>query len=250
MAKQASIIKIEGTLQDLVFYKTKDGYFVKTKISGRGELIKRDARFVRVRENGSEFGAAVKSGMLLRNALAQLIYRIADNRLTPRLTQLMSGIQKLDAISKRGMRRVGVAFDNSSDAVNMLKGFDFNINSSLSRVLQKPFDLDNVTGTMTITNLVPTKDIFYPENATHVVLRTAFASIDFTNKVYDLSCSAETIIPINDVVSTLVLTPANFPTVAGTNIYLLQIKFIQEVNGVRYSLHDDGFNAMGIVGAG
>jgi len=45
MARQKGIIKIEGTLDDFTFYKTKDGYLVKTKSGVSGERIASDPAF-------------------------------------------------------------------------------------------------------------------------------------------------------------------------------------------------------------
>ena len=65
MAKLNGILKIEGTLQDMTFYKTQDGHLVKTKSSISASRITTDTAFVRTRENGAEFGSAAKAGKIL-----------------------------------------------------------------------------------------------------------------------------------------------------------------------------------------
>lgn len=72
MAKLKGIIKIEGTLQDMTFYKTQDGHLVKTKSGVSGSRIATDPAFARTRENGAEFGSAAKAGKLLRNCTRYL----------------------------------------------------------------------------------------------------------------------------------------------------------------------------------
>jgi hypothetical protein len=60
MAKLKGILKIEGTLQDMTFYKTQDGHLVKTKSGVSADRIANDPAFARTRENGTEFANAVK----------------------------------------------------------------------------------------------------------------------------------------------------------------------------------------------
>jgi hypothetical protein len=58
MARQKGIIKLEGTIGDVSFYKSKDGYLAREKGGVDGDRIKNDPAFQRTRENGSEFGRA------------------------------------------------------------------------------------------------------------------------------------------------------------------------------------------------
>ena len=73
MAKLKSVIKIEGTLNELTFYKTQDGNLVRTKGGISGNRIANDPKFARTRENNNEFSSAAKSGKLIRNALRNLM---------------------------------------------------------------------------------------------------------------------------------------------------------------------------------
>jgi hypothetical protein len=45
----------------------------------------------------------------------------------------------------------------------------------------------------------------------------------------------------------MLLTPAASPAGAGTDLYLLQIEFFQEVNGVQYTLKNGAYNSLSIV---
>ena len=75
MAKLKGILKIEGTLQDMTFYKTQDGHLVKTKSGVSADRIANDPNFQRTRENGSEFGGAATAGKVLRSAVRTLMMR-------------------------------------------------------------------------------------------------------------------------------------------------------------------------------
>jgi len=58
MARQKGIIKLEGTIGDISFYKSKDGHLARTKGGMEADRIKNDPTFQRTRENGNEFGRA------------------------------------------------------------------------------------------------------------------------------------------------------------------------------------------------
>ncbi|TAI92947.1 hypothetical protein DMA11_25320, partial [Marinilabiliaceae bacterium JC017] len=73
MARQKGVIKLEGRIGDLSFYKTGGEYMARSKGGVDGDRIKNDPAFARTRENGAEFGRAGKSGKLLRNALKGLV---------------------------------------------------------------------------------------------------------------------------------------------------------------------------------
>lgn len=53
MARQKSIIKLDGTIGDITFYKSKDGYLAREKGGVPADRIRNDPAFQRTRENGS-----------------------------------------------------------------------------------------------------------------------------------------------------------------------------------------------------
>jgi hypothetical protein len=53
MAKQKGIIKLKGTLGDITFYKSQDGFLAREKGGVDASRIANDANFQRTRENGS-----------------------------------------------------------------------------------------------------------------------------------------------------------------------------------------------------
>ena len=128
MAKQTGLLKIKGTLDNVTFYKSKDGHLAKMKTSLDGERIKNDPSFARTRENGSEFGSIATSGKLFRDSLRNITVNVSDNKLLTRVTQVLAQIKNLDTTSLRGARNVGVGIGNAS-AKALLKGFEFNSNA-------------------------------------------------------------------------------------------------------------------------
>lgn len=246
MARQKGIIKLKGTIGDISFYKTQDGHLAREKGGVDATRIATDAAFVRTRENGAEFGSSASSGKLLRGALRNLMMTASDNRVTARLTKIMTDVKNLDATSVRGKRTVGVAIA-LAPAKALLKGFNFNKSAILGSILFKPYTVAPATGVITINGLVPINDIVFPSGATHISIKGAWAKIDFTNNVSDVKYSNVVNLPINAVSTNVILTPSAAATGAGTNLFLLQIEFFQMVNAVQYSLKNGAYNALSIV---
>lgn len=194
--------------------------------------------------NGSEFGAAATAGKLLRDAVRTLMLTAADNRVTARITQLMTIIKNYDTTSLRGERTVGIAAPGATDE---LKNFDFNISAVLSSILYKPYEVDTATGVITIAGLVPINDIAAPTGATHVTLRGAWAKVDFTAGTSNVEYTNAQNLPVDGTSASVTLTPAAVPTGSGTSMFLLAVEFFQEVNGVQYTLKNGAYNALSIV---
>jgi hypothetical protein len=219
---------------------------VKTKSGVSGDRIANDPTFQRTRENGSEFGSAAAAGKLLRDAVRTLMLTAADNRITARVTQLMTIIKNYDTTSQRGERNVGVGIA-APGATDELKNFDFNINAILSSILYKPYAVDTATGIITISGLVPINDIAAPIGASHVSLRGAWAKVDFAAGTSAVEYTNTTNVAIDATSGNVTLTPAGVPAGSGTSMFLLAVEFFQEVNGVQYTLKNGAYNALSIV---
>ena len=246
MARLKGLLKIEGTLDNLTFYKTQDGHLVKTKSGVSGDRIANDPNFQRTRENGAEFGSSASAGKLLRNAVRNLMMNASDNRVTSRITQIMTQIKNYDATSARGDRNVGIGIADPM-AVALLKGFDFNDKATLGSVLFSPFTVDAGTGKIDFAAFTPINDIFYPSGATHIAFKSAFANVDFVNDTSAVEYSPVQNILIDGTNTPFSLTPAAAPSIGGTKMYFISIEFYQEVNGVQYSLKNGAYNVLNIV---
>jgi hypothetical protein len=248
MAKQDGIIKIKGTVGDLTFYKSQDGFMVRQKGGVDKDRIANDPAFARTRENGREFGASGSAGKLVQDALRPLLMTASDSRIFSRLLKMMSFIKNMDSTSARGLRNVGVGILAPS-ALALIKGFDFNNRSALGSILFAPYKVNTLTGVITISGLVPANHVVSPAGATHVAIKGGWARIDFVTGVTQLQLSNVVNLPINTGTSNVVLTPGGVPVGAGTNLFLLEIEFYQEVNGQQYSLKNGAFNALCVVDA-
>ena len=246
MAKLKSLIKIEGTLDDLTFYKGKEGYLVRTKGGVNASRIKNDPAFARTRENGSEFGHSATSGKQLRRAMINVLADAKDSGVTARLTQVMSRVKNADITSVRGERKVSIGL-TSPEGKLALNGFDFNKNAILSSVLLNDFTLTPATGEVVITDFTPNQNLGYPEGATHVSFIAGFLNLDFTADTKDMQLSPVVNLPINGVTTSVTLTPPSVPSGTGNAFYFLKIAFFQEVNSVQYPLNNGAYNALQLV---
>jgi hypothetical protein len=61
MAKQKGIIKLEGIIGDITFYKSQNGFLAKYKGGITKDRIANNPTFVKTREDGAGFGNAGKA---------------------------------------------------------------------------------------------------------------------------------------------------------------------------------------------
>jgi hypothetical protein len=246
MAKQKGIIKLKGTLGDITFYKTQDGYLAREKGGIEASRIANDPNFQRTRENGAEFGAAGKAGKMLRTSMRALLQNIADGRMVSRLTQEMVKVLQADITSVRGQRNV---IDGEAE---LLEGFEFNIGSKLGSTLYAPFTaaIDRVTGKLTvhIPAFIPINMVAAPGGSTHFKIISAGAAVDFENETFEVDTKECAPIAWNNL-GTAVIHLENMVSANSTHpLFLaLGIEFYQEVNGTKYPLKNGSYNALALV---
>ena len=246
MARQKSIFKIEGTLGDVTFYKSKDGYLVREKGGISAERFRNDPNFQRTRENSSEFGRAGKAGKTLRSCFRNLLKEVADYRMTSRLTQQMMKVIQLDATSTRGQRNV---IDGETE---LLQGFDFNQNSKLGSCFFAPYTatLDRTTGEagLSVSPFIPSEVIAAPGGATHFKMVTSATAVDFEAETFISTDQSTAILPWNTTESAAInLDNTLSPGLSQPLFYVFGINFYQQVNGEMYPLKNGAYNALQIV---
>ena len=246
MAKQKGIIKLKGTLGDITFYKSQDGYLAREKGGVDPQRIATDPNFLLTRQNGAEFGRAGKAGRMLRTAIRSLLQNIADNRMVGRLTTEMVKVIQADATNPRGERNV---IDGEAE---LLEGFEFNRNGKLTQVMYAPFTsvIDRAVGSLTVNvpSFIPKNMVNAPFGTTHFKLISAGAEIDFENETFVVDTKESASLPW-DINATAVINLANAVTAASTHPLFLAfgIEFLQEVNGVQYSMRNGAYNSISLV---
>ena len=246
MAKSNGILKIEGTVEDLTFYKKDGKSFVRRKGGVSKERIETDPNYVRTRENNSEFSIIAGAGKMLRLALGSLVFKAKDSKLSSRMMKTMSVIKNFDTTSVRGKRGVAIGL-SSTEGKLALAGFDFNSNAPLSSVLFANYVLDTATGKVSIDNLIPMEQIRFPQGATNFSVQCGVLGIDFDTEVSELALSAVENLPIDLTATNVRLTPASVPATTGVTMFLLMVSFYQEVNGVQYSLKNEEYNVLQVI---
>jgi len=246
MAQQKGILPLRGTMGNITFYKSKDGYLAREKGGVDPKRMATDPAFQRTRENGMEFGRSGKAGKLLRNSVRQLLKNASDSKMVSRLTKEMVRVIQADAINPRGLRNV---IDGEAE---LLEGFEFNITGKLQTTLFVPFTsvIDRVAGILTvdIPAYVPLEMVAAPSGATHFNINSAGLEIDFEQGVYVSDISGISNIDLNnETVDALTLTHTVTPNSTKPLFILLGIEFYQEVNGSRYPLKNGAYNALAIV---
>lgn len=101
MARQVSLVKFEGKIGDLSFYKDKRGYQARMKGGPSKEQINSDPRFQRTKENGQEFGRAANASKKLREQLCEVLSQGSDAAFSNRLTGRMNRVLRADEINGR-----------------------------------------------------------------------------------------------------------------------------------------------------
>ena len=247
MARNSGLLKIEGTLGDLTFYKSKDGFLVRTKGGISKSRIESDPAFSRTRENGKEFGQIARSGKVLRDAIRPILLQAKDSRVTSRLVKVMSSIKNVDATSTRGDRTV---FNGlmTPEGKAFLKGFDFNNKATLGSILFAPIAIDSVTGGMSFTDFIARNQLVAPSGSTHVSFLSAFVSVDFATDTSELFMSDVVTLSVADTApQSFELLPSEVPSGTGTKMIFFLMSFSQEVNGTFYDMRNGAFNVLNVV---
>jgi len=246
MAKQESIITLNGAIDNISFFKTKDGYSARKKTGVKAEDIATDPRFARTRENMAEFARAAKAAKLLRDALLQSTIGSKDRKMVPRFTQAMMKVLAADVTSLRGKRNI---IDGEAE---LLQGFEFNTAGTLSTTLLAPYTalIDRVTGAckLTLPSYSPEKMLKQAAGATHYRFGITGAAVDFEAPAKEVVSALSGYLPINSEPTTLLEMEATLTPNSTSPIFLaMTIEFAQELNGQKYALKNGDFNACALV---
>lgn len=246
MARQKGIIKLEGSIGDVSFYKSKDGYLAREKGGVDAERIKNDPAFQRTRENGSEFGRAGKAGRVLRNAFRLMLQNVADSKVTSRMTKEMMRIIQSDGDNARGERNV------TAGEIGLLEGFDFNINGKLSATLYAIYSrtIDRANGELrvNIPAYVPENVIAYPAGATHFKFLLGAAEVDFESEEFSFGQAQSAEVALGSQTANAEELIVTLTANTEKDLFLvLGLDFLQDVNGVMYPLKSGSHNPLTLI---
>lgn len=245
MAKQVGFIQFQGRVGNLTFFKTKDGYSVRTATGVDGNKIKTDPSYARTRENMTEFDHASKASKVFRAAFAADIKTVGDRGLSGRLSSLIHKLLRQDPVNTRGSRKVLPA------ATAALEGFEFNSAASLKDAHNLPFTpvVNRSTGSLAveIPAFSPRSLIVPPGGATHLVLRSSAAEIDFETQKYVAVSAASAPIGVDHALADALTLQHTIPGATKPLLLAFGISFVQIVNGIQYALKSGLHSVMQVV---
>lgn len=138
MARQEGIIRLSGTLRDLVFYTSKNKDLVRQK--GKPYELSENSK-----KAGKDFGEATKNAAYIRKAFDKGVKSFGDDELINRLNKLMIEVFKTIPKTQQGNKNL------IEGNLNLLNGFQFNRHSDLTKLLLKlPLCTINETGLLNI----------------------------------------------------------------------------------------------------
>jgi hypothetical protein len=234
MAKQTGIFKIEGTLEDVTFYKLGGEFYVRSKSSLDAQRVETDPAFQRTRENANEFKNAGLGSKLVTRSLKPILPR---GRWFGKLNSYFLKVVKGDTTSIRGQRNIvtGDIFEAYGFQ------FDTNIDVFLGNV-NIAYTVGGSTVDFEISPFTPIVDIVAGGGATHFRFDIGVCSCDVVSGVVVGSEISEGgYIDVNSAVPTaLDSRTLSASTVSGLLVAgVLKIGFYQFLNGVYYALSQD-----------
>jgi hypothetical protein len=246
MAKQKGILPLQGSIDNITFFKTATGYMARKRGGVSADRIANDPAFQRTRENNAEFGRAGKAGRLMRTSLRALINAASDSSTNSRLTREFMKVIQADSTSSRGERNV---IDGEAE---LLKGFEFKSSGKLSATIYAPFTttINRATGEIKVelAAFVPNNMIAAPAGASHFKLVAGSAAIDFEADNYECTTTEGALLPIDNNPTLAISLDCNLSAGSTRPLFLVfGIQFFQQVNGSDYQLKNGAFNALAMV---
>lgn len=250
MARQESLVKFKGKIGDLSFYKTKDGYLARTKGGPSKEQIKSDPRFLRTRENGSEFGRAANVGKMLREQLRPVLVQGADVTFSNRLTSLMNRVLRADEVNGRGDRQI------IASNLGVLTGMECNVRAKLSEVFyaqaRPVYDSATAETTLELPEMIAKNQIKALQGATHVQVLLAVTEFDSNRQeVNGLSIVRSSYLDIGrsdpSPAQVLHAQQEDLPQPGTALLVLMGVSYFQFVSGGYYPLANGQYNALTFV---
>lgn len=237
MAKQKGTIKLNGTMDDLTFYKMNGEFYVRRKSSLNKKRVKKDNAFKNSREASNEFGASAKLAGIFRKEIMPFLLKDKQPYLNGKLTAVFQKmIQRGSGIKGR---RIPVWLNETENFVPI------NLNNAEhphTYVSNQPvFSRQSVTLQIEVPELSLLK---HPTGASHyqiiyLIVRKPVIAIENENYIFSLDTNK--INPINGPI-----TPIGNQYSANMSVVLNQnhnyaicwgIQFYEKINNDMYELN-------------
>ena len=194
----------------------------------------------------AEFGSAGKAAKMFRHAISGLLTTATDEKMVSRFVKAMRNVAATDLTNLRGSRIV------SKGALELLTGFNFNIDSPLETVFYATYSaaIDRVAGTLKIDipGFQPNTMLPPAPGATHFKIYSAGLEIDFLKETVKLDSQQSAFLPCDNNVTANITQLHNATPNSTSHLFLLMgVQFYQEVNGQFYALQNKKKNPLAII---
>ncbi|MEN9335056.1 MAG: hypothetical protein RLZZ500_43 [Bacteroidota bacterium] len=243
MGKLEGLIQFTGQLEGLSFYRMNGKIIVRKTGGFNGKKIKEDANFVRVRENGSEFGHCSRLGRYFRTSFSSYLQPLRFPLVHNRVVGLFKALSVLDTAHKRGERTVWKGLQ-SEDAQRIVGRFEFDKDRAFHTLFPFDYTVHWEEGRLMVSNCVPS---LLPNitGATHVTIQFVLLGLDFEHQSPFLQHRSTplTLALTDTTVQDLAFTCAlpECPQVFG----LLSVRYVQRMHGEDYLLQAGGLKLVG-----
>lgn len=248
MGKQIGIINIRGTVGDLNYVRTEDGYFIRRRSSVTKLRMATDPNYAATRDHQAEFKRASAAGKLFRDAVNDTLSHGGDGKVHSRLLKVMLQIIKSDPVSDRGRKKMILG------ELGFLEGFEFNRKNPLKGIFPPQYAsaIDRAAGTLSVSipAFVPAECFNVGDEASHFRIVSAGCELDFEKRRSFTGVSESPLLPINnDVVAAFTLVNSVTPGSVLSLVSVLGIRFYRMSNGKAYRVKSDRFNALRVMQA-
>ena len=249
MAKVYSDGKIPKRIAEgYVNYPLGDDHIMR-EISGfTTEGMKDDPKYVKSRENASEFGAVTGLCKALRMALLEGLPKSNNLQVVNGLTIIMRKVMCCDTIAQRGNRCLKNGFA-SPGGKSLFTGYDFNPSGLLRNTFKGNYRFDAPKRQLVFDSFVTSEAFVFPEGADAVGLRLGAMRFDFGSSAGFYTLTDLALYGFDSrITESLQLGLEDFPDGEGVVFYLLEVAFFVENAGTFISIPKNDTKVVFVLG--
>lgn len=227
MARVLSPFPISGTIGGITYYKTKHGYFARSKSKIDKDVYAKDPRYQKLRQNAAMFGTAAKYGKLIRTAFRPLLKNATDTNTSKRVCSVMhTALRVADKKSANGGQ-------NSNVDLSVLERFEFNSKCQVLNTFRRSYnvkvDRDSGLAVVDVLPFIPINTIVQPADADFMMFSISITEIDFSGgKIVSCNLNAARLALDSTLIENLQLQVKFTPHSGNTLIAAIGLEFFQQ----------------------
>ncbi|WP_194774681.1 hypothetical protein [Pararhodonellum marinum] len=245
MARQSGGLQLEGTIGNMIFYKMKGKYYVRSKGAPSKAKLKKGKAFENSRRVSAEFGHASKVASQVVHAAKGLMNPGKHHGLHGKLTAQLQRVLQTDSQSVYGERKISVG------DLSLLEGFDFEPTRIKSQLKAFPnINSSHQDVNVDFSGMQSLNPRSVPEGASHFRLDMVSVIYDeqkMSGQTMDLKGQTQLLSVPLSALGTITIPRPYAETDASVFLILLGLVFFQEVNGEMHEL--SGKRSVGVLAA-